>query len=80
MTNKTRPFISRPHNYEANLEDSRTGNVRPALLDNPDGGLEPAVAIFASGRLKLILTPAGALNLANQIADTIEELEGRAAA
>jgi hypothetical protein len=69
-----RPFISRSNKYRDNIEDSISINTYPATLDGPNGH-EPAVAIRTGSRTRIILTPEGAIKLANQIADLIERME-----
>ncbi|UOD81984.1 hypothetical protein [Paenarthrobacter ureafaciens] len=69
-TGKT--FVARPENYPRNHDTGATLRVAPAKLGTPDGHTS-GVAIFSRNRVVMVLTTDHAYNLANGIADTLED-------
>lgn len=77
ISHTSRAFVSRGEYYAQNIADSAGTNAFPAKLTNTAGDEENGVAILLGSKPRMILTAAAALRLANQIADSIDFLEGR---
>lgn len=64
-----RAFYSRADFYEKNIRDASTAKTQNARIEAPDGSHEPAIAVFASDHLRLILPLGDAIRIASEIAD-----------
>lgn len=68
-------FNAQPQHWHRNQRDGATLRAIPATLNAPAGDQTPGVALMSFHGVRLVLTAAQALKLANDIADTIEEME-----
>lgn len=69
----TKPFIAQSSQWHRNLRDSERVSAGPAVRIDLEGNRHPGVVMrMGEGRL-LILDPADALRLANNLADALAE-------
>lgn len=66
------PFITQARHYSANHEEASKLRAIPAKITQPGGNQVPGVVILSSWRVKLAMTEAQALGLANAVADAID--------
>lgn len=72
---RSRQFNAYPQHWHRNQDDATTLRTVPATSNTPDGDQHPGVALMVAQGVRLVLTTTQALKLANDIADTIEEME-----
>jgi hypothetical protein len=75
MTRKV--FISKPENYDANLQEGAEVSAGRAWLSSPAGPI-PGIIVRRDNYIRFVIPAADALRLANEIADAVEEMESAA--
>lgn len=65
----TYKFFATPERYMQNLEEGRRASAIPALLNTPQGTVEPGIAIMTEGRARLVIPTHDAIRVATEIAD-----------
>ncbi|BCW85048.1 hypothetical protein NicSoilE8_27210 [Arthrobacter sp. NicSoilE8] len=78
MTHHSKTFTTWPQHYAKNYSDGENLRVVPARIKYSEDGETPGVVVFVHNKVTLVLTTEHAYNLANGIADALEE--GRNAA
>lgn len=64
-------FTAYEQHWERNLRDSQSAHAKVCAREAPGDDQSYGVAVFASGYPRIILEPADALRLANQLADAL---------
>lgn len=69
-------FTTYPKHYAKNYTDGESLRVVPARLKYSEDGATPGVVVFVNNKITLAITAEHAYNLANGIADALENGKG----
>lgn len=69
-----RTFRSGVDYWHRNHADGQSAHVVPAALEDPSGREVPGVAIFFDRKPRVVIPADGALRMAHQLADVLEQM------